>query len=734
MSKQSYPSHLIPNEEKNSSWILRYVKAAYKEFGGQNGKIFYSNRYNYATARDYAMGTQSISKYKKMLDVNDSADDSWLNIDWSILPVVSRFRRLALAKLAKRYYNITATPIDTLSEEEKAAYKAQKEVKIKLREQLTKDNPDLVNHGALAPEPGDPMDSEELEIHMNFSYKHKLSEEIEEVISNVLNMNDYDEIRKRLLQDVFDYGVCGVREYVDNGVVKLRHVRPENVITSYCLNRNFSDAQHVGELTMMSLANIRQMAGDTFSEEQYADIAEKFVGAHKNPQALPPSRGVGSDYDSFQIPVLDIEFVSVNKMDIETRIDKRGNRISRVYKKAKKRKSNNYATTHYKVIYKAKWIVDTDYMFDYGLCTNMKRAKAAMTETSMSYALFAPDFYDMRASSIMEQVIPLADAIQLNWFKLQNAIATSRPKGIQIALDAIENIPLGNGGAEMTPKDVLDLFNKKGTLVYRYLDPMGNPSPYKPIEEIENGLGRDVVTYFNLIKENIQLVRDITGVNEYVDGSTIDPRTLSNVTKLAEEASNNALYSCIEADRYVLEQIAKSVVIRVQDLIKFKTYHPSYKKALGIESIKFLSQADDISTREFGVTIEDRPDAVEKEKFKAIALQYAGTGLLEMEDIILIENTKNLKKAQYILAYRMKKRKEEQMKQSMMLQQQNAQIQQQSMMNTAQMDMQKMQAENQFKVQLEQLKGEIEAQLETLKADLRAKEVSKTGSSFAGNL
>ena len=733
MSKQSYPSHLIPNEEKNASWILKYVKAAHKEFGGQNGKIFYSNRYNYATYRDYAMGTQSISKYKKMLDVNESADDSWLNIDWSIIPVVARFRRLALAKLSKRSYNIVANAIDSISEEEKTEYRAKKEVKIKLREQLSKENPELLNHSALAPEPGDPTDSEELEIHMNFSYKHKVSEEIEEVIANVLNINEYDEIRKRLLQDVFDFGVCGVREYVDNGVVKLRHVRPENVVVSYCMNRNFSDAQHIGEMTMMSLSDIRRM-GNNFSEEQFADIAEKFSGAYKNPQAMPPSRGVGSDYDSFQIPVLDIEFISVNTLDVETRVDKRGNRISRVYKKAKKRKSNSYATTSYKVVYKAKWIVDTDYIFDYGLCTNMKRAKNSMTETSMSYSLFAPDFYDMRASSIMEQVIPLADAIQLNWFKLQNAIATSRPKGIQIALDAIENIPLGSGGAEMTPKDVLDLFNKKGTLVYRYLDTAGNPSPYKPIEEIENGLGRDVVTYFNLIKENIQLIRDITGVNEYVDGTTLDPRTLSNVTKMAEEASNNALYSCVEADRYVLEQIAKAIVIRVQDLIKFKTYHPSYKKALGVESIKFLAMSDDLSARDFGIVIEDRPDTLEKDKFKAIALQYAGSGLLEMEDIILIENTKNLKKAQYILAYRMKKRKQEQQRQAMQMQMQNAQVQQQSAMNVAQMDMQKLEMENQFKIQLQQLKGQIEAEIETLKANLKSNETGGQRSNFGNNL
>jgi hypothetical protein len=725
MSKYGYPSHLIPNSEKNRDWILAYVKAAYKEFNGMNGKIFYGARYTYATIRDYAMGTQSISKYKRMLDVSESENDSWLNIDWSVLPVVSRFRRLALAKLSKRSYNITATPIDIMSQQEVQGYRAKQEVKIRMRSELQSMNSPLAQENVFKMEDGAPRDMEELQIHMDFSYKHKLGEEIEEVIKNVLNINDYDEIRNKLLEDSFDFGVCGVKEYVLDGVVRLRHVRPENVITSYCMNRDFSDAQHVGELRMMSLSDIRRQAQEEFTEEQYYDIAEKFVNSFQNPSAMPPKRGVGSDYDSFQIPVLDLEFISINSMDIESRIDKRGNQIKRVFSKNRKRKANDYTTTHYKVIYKVKFIVGTEYLFDYGLCTNMKRERANMTETSMSYHLFAPEFYDMRASSIMEQVIPIADSIQLNWFKLQNAIAIARPKGIQIALDAIENIPLGSGGAELTPKEVLDLFNKKGTLVYRYLDPSGNPSPYKPIEEIENGLGRDVTTYYDLITRNMQMLRDITGLNEYVDGSTIDPRTLSNVTRLAEEASNNALFACVQADRMILERVAKSVIVRIQDLIKFKTYHPSYKTALGVETIDYLSGGVDFSYREFGIKIEDKPDIVEREKLKNMAGQYIAAGLIEFEDFVLIENSDNLKKAQYILAYRLKKRKEEKLRESMLLQQQNAAVQQQSVAAKGEADIARIEAELGMKMELEKLKGEIKAQLEQLKSQLASTGMSK---------
>lgn len=721
MSKYGYPSHLIPNAEKGKNWILKYCKAAYKEYSAQTGKIFYGNRFNYATIRDYAMGTQSISKYKKMLDVSESANDSWLNIDWSVLPIVPRFRRLALSKVTKRSYNVVCTPIDSMSEEEMTRFKKEQELKIKTREQLATQDPLLAKTPILMKEDGEPEDMDELELMMNFTYKHKMAEEMEEIISAVLNLNEYDEVRKQIIQDCFDFGVCGIREYVENGAIKVRKVYPENIITSYARRRDFKDLQHVGEITLMSIADIKQMAGDELSEEQYIDIAERYLNKYNNPSALPPQRGIGADYETFKVPVLDMEFFSVNSLDIESRVDKRGNKISRVYKKPKKRKTNTYTTTSYKVVYRAMWILDTEYVFNYGLQYNMKRKKDTLTDTSLSYHIFAPEFHDMRASSIMEQVIPIADSIQLNWFKLQNAIASARPKGIQIALDAIENIPLGGGGTEMTPKEVLDLFNKKGTLVYRYLDPTGNASPYKPIEEIENGLGRDVVTYFNLIKENIQLIRDITGVNEYVDGSTVDPKTLSNVTRLAEEASTNSLYGIVEADRYLLESVSSDIVVRAQDLQKQGRLSKRYVKTLGAETVKYLGKQDSFSAREFGIKLEDRPDEIQKERLMQMASQYAMNGLIDLEDMVLIENTDNLKKAQYVLAHRYKKRRKEKQQEAMMQQQANAQVQQQSAAQAAQMQQQVEMQNQQFQIQLTQLKGELEMQLETLKSELRAK-------------
>jgi hypothetical protein len=167
--------------------------------------------------------------------------------------------------------------------------------------------------------------------------------------------------------------------------------------------------------------------------------------------------------------------------------------------------------------------------------------------------------------------------------------------------------------------------------------------------------------------------------------------------------------------------------VHVHDLIKFKNYHESYITALGSETIEYLSKQESVSPREYGLLVEDRPDVIEKEKFKQIALQYVGQGMIELEDLVLIDNAQSLKKVQFILAYRMKKRKAEKMQESMMLQQQNAQVQQQSIQAKMQADAEIMNMKHQFNMQIEELKGLMRQELEKVKAGMQESNPVQSG-------
>jgi hypothetical protein len=332
----------------------------------------------------------------------------------------------------------------------------------------------------------------------------------------------------------------------------------------------------------------------------------------------------------------------------------------------------------------------------------MKRTKSNLVDTELSYHLYAPDFYRMKAVGMMEQLMPIADQIQIAWYRLQNVINSARPKGISIEMGALEDVPLGKGGEAMEPMKLIDLFEKKGILVYRRTDMQGRQMNYKPIEELNNGLGNEATQYFALIQSYIQMIRDITGLNELTDGSTPDPKMLTTIAKAAMEGSNNSLHHILEGDRHLLERLSSAVILRIQDAIKHGPIE-GYIKALGKNTVDFIKVSTDVSNYEYGILIENKPTDVERQRLQQYIQASLGDGVngtLDMEDAIFIESIDNLKMAQRVLAYRIKKKRNQRMQEAQQQQAMNAQVQQQAALTAEQAKQQTLQAEMTLKAQI----------------------------------
>jgi hypothetical protein len=307
-------------------------------------------------------------------------------------------------------------------------------------------------------------------------------------------------------------------------------------------------------------------------------------------------------------------------------------------------------------------------------------------------------------------------------------INQARPKGIMIEMGALEEIPLGKGGKQLTPMKVLDLYNKTGTLVYRKSDSQGRMTNYKPIEELENGLGRDIMSYWQIIQNNIQMLRDITGLNELTDGSTPDPRTLTTVAKLAYEGTNNALTHIVYGEKKLLESLANAVVLRLQDVV-LKGEVKGYMRSLGNNTLNFIRVNPNLHLHEYGIFLEDKPTDDQRAMLMQQVAAGQANGMLDIEDAIIIQNTDNLKVAQQILAYKIKKRKQEEEEKAIRMQQMNAETQQQSAMVAEQAKQQTLQVEGQVKAQIIQVEKELDAKLLELKYkyELQLEEMRQTG-------
>lgn len=709
-----FPLHLIDPAKKDENWVLNYFKAAWHNFGTTQS-IFYHRAYKYREIKDFALGNQSIDQYKDILNVESDKNETWLNIDWRVLPIITKFRRIALNKLKKIEYDIDAIAIDSLAVDQKERYIAEQKAKIALRDSLQKTNPELAQK---LKQENDADDIDELKVKELYTYKHNATIEVEAGIDLIMQQNDVQYLRTKVREDLFDYGVSGYKDWIDSaGNVKFRRVNPATIVISNCLENDFSDKQYAGEVVRMTISDLKQAAGDKFTADEYKDIAFRVKGKFGNPNYLP-TIVYGNEYNSFNIDVLDLEFYSVNEDVFEKRVNKRGNpQFGRTsYNKRKDTEKRKYKRVAYKVVYQGSWIIGTDHIFNAGLASNMKRVKSRMTDAQMSYHFYAPEFFDMEAKGITEQLIPIANAIQIAWYRLQNAINQARPKGVAIDLDALEAIPIGSGGKELEPYQVVDMFNETGTLVYRRSDMAGALTHYKPIEEIENGLGKDSIMYYDIIQRNIQMIRDITGLNELVDGSTPDPRTLTTVAEMAAESSNNALGDIVDGDQHLLTKAGTGVYLRLQEAVKSGNVN-GYTKALGSNSVKFIKVSADISMHEFGIFLTLVMSDDERLHFKAELKEMANAGVIEPDTAITIGNIRNKAQADQVLAYMVKitrERKAREANEQIMV---NSKAQQESAQVAEQAKQATVQLENKGDIDKETVKGEYELKAINLKGE-----------------
>ena len=711
-----FPSHTLDSSQKDEKWIAQYIKAAWTEFTSYYPNQMYNGRDKYHEIKLYMNGNQSISRYKKLLQPREVAneDQSWININWDILPIIPKFRRIALSTLIKSNYDISIDAIDPMAQDDKDNFYKENAAKIMLRDEFQKQGMDK---GEI---PAPEIEAEsitELDMYMNYSYKHRMAIELEQAIQLIMNLNKFDTERQRVIEDVHDLGMGGYKEYFDaGGNIKIRRVNPMNLIMSYTVDPTFKDIQYIGEVNEYTLPDLRQLAGSQLTEDQYITIAEKFINSKANPgSARDMNSSYDKNYDGFRIKVLDIEFFSYNSIVLEERINSKGNKVVGRAAKIKNGKGDKkYTKTDYKVVYQGKWVIGSDIFFDCKMATNMKRAKSSMTDTTLSYHIVAPHIYQMSTYSLGDQMKSIADQIQLAWYKLQNVMLRARPRGIMIELGALENVPLGKAGRALKPMEIIDLYNQTGNLVYRRLDDQGQASNYKPIEELNNGIGSEATEYFNIIKQNIDLLRDILGFNEITDGSTPDPRMLNGVAQYASESTNNSLDFIKRAERDLMERLCYDLTLRIQDSAASGMIN-GYVRALGSGTVQFFKIDPNVSAYECGLIIKETPNKFEQDKFSRRVEQAIATNQITLADAMMVENLTNIKYAEVLLAYKIKKNQEDAQRRAMETQQMNGQIQMQSAQAAEQAKQQTMAMEAQLKERYLQMEKTLESQLLAMK-------------------
>ena len=128
---------------------------------------------------------------------------------------------------------------------------------------------------------------------------------------------------------------------------------------------------------------------------------------------------------------------------------------------------------------------------------------------------------------LVSRITGFADMIQLTHLKLQQVMNRMVPDGVYLDADGLAEIDLGNG-TNYNPQEALNMFFQTGSVIGRSFTSEGDMNPGKvPIQQIQNGSGgksfKVLIATYNYY---LQMIRDVTGLNEARDGQYCQTKML----------------------------------------------------------------------------------------------------------------------------------------------------------------------------------------------------------------
>ncbi len=189
----AFPDQMVSEEEKKSLEYGLLVGQAieYEWFrGGRvNGSRWNTGYQQFHNLRLYARGEQNVQKYKDELSIN--GDLSYLNLDWKPVPIIPKFVDIVVNGIASKNYDIKAFSQDPGSLKERTMY-ATNIMEDMYSQDLLSTAKELTGKdfsSSNIPPVDLPKTQEELELHMQLSYKQGIEIAEEEVIDNILANN-----------------------------------------------------------------------------------------------------------------------------------------------------------------------------------------------------------------------------------------------------------------------------------------------------------------------------------------------------------------------------------------------------------------------------------------------------------------------------------------------------------------------------------------------------------------
>lgn len=710
--KSYFPSQVATDEEKLSGdYGLKIAQAIEHEWfrADSNTNRFASNQVNFHNLRLYARGEQSTQKYKDELAVD--GDLSYMNLDWKIVPIIPKFVDIIVNGISERSFKVKAYSIDEYGVTKKTKYMESilrdmdtKELTAFAGEafgvDLAENNPETL-----------PESQDEFDLHMEMSYKDTAEVAEEKAINKIFSDNRYNNISKRVIYDLTTIGIGAARHRFSKteGIV-VDYCDPANMVWSATDDPYFSDLYYAGEVKNIHVNDL-QLQFPHLNAEELKEIQEQGI---QSAQSYNQMASGADEVDSNCVQLLYFEYKTV--LEDVYKVKKTGTGGDKAIKRdasfnPPQEEQVNYSrvTDPYEVLMEGVFVVGSNKILKWEVATNQVRPKAATQNCMMNYSICAPRMYNGVIESTVSRITGFANMIQITHLKLQQVLSRMMPDGIYIDADGLAEIDLGNG-TNYNPAEAMKMFFQTGSIIGRSFTGEGDMNPGKvPIQEVSSGSGNNKIqSLISTYNYYLQMIRDVTGLNEARDGSTPDERALVGVQKLAAANSNTATRHIQDGMLAITQYMADSLSLRISDVLEYSPMKEAWIQSIGAHDVSILDELSELHLRDFGIQIELAPDEEERAILENNIQVALANNLIDLDDAIDVREVRNLKTANRVLKLAKKKKFEREQEAQQANIKAQAEANQQNQQMAAQMEIEKAQQAEQAKQSTMQFQEEID--------------------------
>jgi hypothetical protein len=727
ISSVGFPSQFVSDAEKaTDEYGLMIGQAIQYEWFKKDGNScrFYDQWREFHKLRLYSRGEQSVAKYKNELAID--GDLSYLNLDWTPIPIIPKFVDIVVNGMSDRLFRVNAYAQDAMSQAKRSKYQDMIEGQMAAKEQLSIVKEMSGYDPFMMPEDSLPRDDDEMALYMQLNYKPAIEIAEEEAINTILDENHYIDLRKRLDYDITTLGIGVLKhEFLKGSGVKISYVDPANVVYSYTEDPHFKDCFYWGEVKTLPITELMKI-DPSLTKEDLEEIS-------KYSQSWYDYYNVAQFYENDMFyrdtaTLLYFNYKTTQKMVYKKKITATGG--SKVIEKDDQfnppediMEEGNFEKFEktIDVWYDGVMVMGTNIILKWELAKNMVRPKSTSQHALPNYVAVAPRMYKGRLESLVRRMIPFADLIQMTHLKLQQVISRVVPDGVYIDADGLNEVDLGTGAA-YNPEDALRLYFQTGSVIGRSYTQDGEYNQGKiPIQQLTSNSGASkaqmLIGNYN---HYLNMIRTVTGLNEARDGSDIDPNSLVGIQKLAALNSNVATRHVLDGSLYVYRSITEALTYRIADILEYADFKDDFANKIGKYNVSILNEISDLYLYDFGIFIEISPDEEQKAQLEQNVQMALSKGDINLEDAIDIRELKNLKLANQLLKLKRKQKQDREEQMAMQQQAMQSQINMQSQQMAAQVAAQKIQMESQSKMQVEQAKAAFEIEKMNNEAKLKS--------------